>query len=91
MTKCITTRPGKECFLMGKSMCTLYPLTCLPVVDKCDTCKHVDPMGYCNVYISPKARWSLLGGCPLNTNRVVKEEEKKRINPLKASKKSKGK
>jgi len=49
-------------------------------------CKRIDGKK-CAAYISPTARWKL-GDCCLATHLIHTEEEKKFINPLKASKKS---
>lgn len=68
-----------------------------PCVDECDGCLKIfereitPPEGMilvqenvCVSYADPKAMHRL--GCPMKTNREISKEEKKRINPLKASK-----
>jgi hypothetical protein len=61
-------------------------------VEECIGCnKLVSDEGgnVCIAYISPKAIHRL--GCGLKSNREIVEEDKKKINPLKASKRSKKK
>lgn len=59
-------------------------------VEECIGCnKLVSDENVCIAYISPKAIHRL--GCGLKSNREIVEEDKKKINPLKASKRSKKK
>jgi len=62
-----------------------------PVVDSCKGCANlveVDGTSYCAVYQDPKLRW-VFGTCPMATHVERKwDEGKKKINPLKASKRA---
>ncbi len=62
-----------------------------PIIDKCVGCENTE-MEFCRVYAYPKAKWSA-GNCPLNTHiKKAAEEQKKALDPIKASKrKIKGK
>ena len=58
-------------------------------IEDCDGCKRIvaqDDQSYCGVYNSPLNRWSL-GICPMATHKKVEiKEDKRKLNPLKASK-----
>jgi hypothetical protein len=86
---CNSKRPGKACTFMGPKKC--IAVSCEFVVDKCGTCSNIAPDGYCDKYTHPKAKWTSVGGCPLNTNKVLVAVEVRKLNPIKASKKLKGK
>lgn len=42
----------------------------------------------CVAYLKPEA-WHRMGGCPLSSIRILETESKKKVNPLKASKRAK--
>ena len=90
---CTTVRKGKECSFAGKSRCGYILNTCFPIVEKCNGCNNIEVFNektYCKSYMSPEMTWKT--GCGLATNKVLKVEDTKKLNPLKASKKaSKGK
>lgn len=85
-------RQGK-CDYWDMVCCTSqYPGGCRPIVEQCKTagpkgssCSRI--IGHvCSVYLDPKVKWAH-GGCPLREKERVEKEERK-INPLKASKRS---
>ena len=87
---CQTVRKGNECFLMKASGCSFADGSCKPIIKKCEGCGKVsvvDEKSYCLSYPDPESRW-LTGTCTMATHikRDV-EQIKKKINPLKASKK----
>lgn len=56
-------------------------------VDMCEGCNRMFNLGNGNVcasYESPAA-WDRPGGCPLKSNKEIEDVDKKKINPLKAS------
>jgi len=62
-----------------------------PIDEKCNGCARteiVDEKELCKAYIQPSMKWRL-GDCGLATHIVTEEtSKKKKINPLKASKRS---
>ncbi|MCK5680163.1 PxxKW family cysteine-rich protein [bacterium] len=87
---CQTVKKGNDCFLMKSSGCSFADGSCNPIVDKCEGCAKItdfDDKKYCLSYPDPEIRW-IAGTCNLATHikRDV-EQIKKKINPLKASKK----
>ena len=65
-----------------------------PIVEKCAGCNKIYddgtlPIQFCISYAVPASRQRL--GCPLQSNREMTKEEIKKVNPLKASKRSKKK
>ena len=87
---CQTVRKGNECFLMKTSGCSFAGGSCKPIIDKCEGCAKicvVDGKSYCLCYPDPESRW-FNETCTMATHikRDV-EQIKKKINPLKASKK----
>jgi hypothetical protein len=70
--------------------CCFIDGSCKPIVEQCDGCAKVTEVGdskYCTCYPDPESRW-FNGTCTMATHikRDV-EQIKKKINPLKASKK----
>ncbi len=87
---CQTIKSGMECGFMTKSGCGFTGGSCVAIIEKCEGCNKILESAtgrFCKVYPDPIAKWSL-GGCPTASHlkREVKEEQK--INPLKASKRS---
>lgn len=77
---------SKCSFRSKNNICKAIGL-CERVIEKCSSCKH-NIESFCDVFIVPRVHWIALGGCPMDTNRVIKEEEvKHKLNPIKASKK----
>ena len=90
---CQTIKQGTECFFMGKNGCTFNGGSCHPIVESCQGCNKAvtTPHGtYCQSSPEPDVKWRM-GSCNLATH--VKRESDKvvKINPLKASKRSKKK
>jgi hypothetical protein len=66
-------------------------LTKTQVIDKCLGCKKITEDNFCEAYINPEGKWAV-GGCGISTHiSKLSEEVKKKINPLKASKRLKKK
>lgn len=89
---CTTTRKGMECFFMTPRGCSFNGGTCHEAIDKCNGCAHLVTLGerrFCKAFPDPAAKWAF-GTCNLATHveRKVKEEVVKKVNPLKASKRS---
>jgi hypothetical protein len=63
--------------------------------EKCGACNRVGDAGNCSVYQHPKAPalwWEHRNGCPMATFRYkVIEEQGKKVNPLKESRRSRRK
>ncbi len=100
--QCTTVKTGFECTFMAKKGCSFgVPSdTCQTVVPQCEgigieaegPCPnmHEWPTGkYCSIYASPGSKWQF-GICNMGVHVTVKEAVKKKINPLKASKKAAG-
>lgn len=90
---CTTTRKGQECFLMTKNGCSFLNGTCLPIVQQCEGCQQIvefNGQKYCKSVPDPSSKWGGQIGCNLATHitRKIDTGEQKKINPLKASKKS---
>lgn len=92
---CETIKRGVECVFMKKTGCSYNGGRCYPIVDKCEGCSRITefPSGkYCSSFTEPVLKW-LKGNCPMATHvkKVVEEPNQKKLNPLKASKRSMGK
>jgi hypothetical protein len=86
---CKTIKLNKECLFMTKNGC-LFPGGCNPIVEQCNGCSHVEdwPSGkFCACYVNPEHKWSAYD-CNRATHLSKEEEEKKFVDPLKASKKA---
>jgi len=89
---CETVKTGVDCAFMTKKGCGFNGGSCKVIVEKCTGCARILENGtgnYCRIYPDPSAKWAI-GGCPSASHlkKAVKEETQK-INPLKASKRSK--
>ncbi|MBN1381918.1 MAG: PxxKW family cysteine-rich protein [Deltaproteobacteria bacterium] len=89
---CQTTKAGIECVFMTKKGCGFNGGTCHPIIDKCEGCNKimtVEAGQYCRIYPDPAGKWGN-GRCP-QASHVKREvaESAQKINPLKASKRSK--
>jgi hypothetical protein len=62
------------------------------VIDKCKGCKRINESYCCTAYENPVEKWRV-GNCPLCTtiHRMMQDDTKKKVNPLKASKKARKK
>jgi len=89
---CQTVKAGMECAFMSKNGCGYAGGICKTIVEKCEGCNKIieyTSAKYCRVYPDPNAKWSI-GGCPTASHvKKGKEEVVQKINPLKASKRSK--
>ena len=91
---CATVKAGTECLFMSAKGCGYNGGSCHPITEQCDGCaKTAEYSGglYCLIYPDPAAKWSY-GRCPSATHNKedIKVVEQK-INPIKASKRAKGK
>ena len=87
---CQTVRNGNECFLMKSNGCSFVGGSCKTVVESCEGCAKIvayNDENYCSCFPDPSVKWQN-GTCNMATHvkRDV-EQIKKKINPLKASKK----
>jgi hypothetical protein len=89
--QCATIKDGTECTFMAKAGCTFNGGRCLTVLDKCEGCGNVRefPAGqFCAVFANPASKWTL-GRCNFATHlKSEAKKEEKKLNPLKASKRS---
>lgn len=88
--KCTTLKIGTECVFMIKEGCSFNGGRCHPIVEQCQGCSYVLSFAtgqYCKSYSDPRIKW-LNTRCNFATHYRVetKEEQRKKLNPLKASK-----
>ena len=87
---CQTIKVGTECFFMGKQGCTYNGGVCYPIIESCQGCgKAVTlPQGvFCQSCPEPQIKWKS-GSCNLATHVKLGAEKVVKLNPLKASKRS---
>ncbi|MBI3016104.1 MAG: hypothetical protein HYY65_13825 [Candidatus Tectomicrobia bacterium] len=90
---CATVRSGTECVFMKEKGCSFNGGECYPIVEACQGCAHVLelPTGkFCDAYGNPAVKW-VLGRCNYAThvnNGHQNNGSTKKLNPLKASKRS---
>ena len=100
--QCTTIKAGHECTFMSTAGCSFGAPseTCQTIVPQCEgvgveadgPCPNIQefPTGkYCSAYASPASKWQF-GLCNMGRHVKIKEAAKKKINPLKASKKAAG-
>jgi len=91
--RCTTIKVDTECFFMTPRGCTYPGGACKTIVADCEGCDHVQewPTGrYCSSTADPAARWTF-GTCNMATHvKIAHAVEKKKVNPLKASKRAGG-
>ena len=90
---CKTIRPGVDCPFMKASGCSFNGGSCHQIVEACGGCdrgKEFPTGWYCAACPDPQTKWRN-GNCNMATHVTaeVKVESDKKINPLKASKRSK--
>lgn len=89
---CETVKAGMECAFMSKKGCGFNGGICSIVIEKCEGCNKVieyTSAKYCKVYPDPKVKWAI-GSCPTASHvKKGKEEVVQKVNPIKASKRSK--
>jgi len=56
-----------------------YLLYRTKIVPQCEDCKKIIDENYCSAYINPSGKWENKGRCPLSTNYIVEDGEKKNI------------
>lgn len=64
----------KKCPMRKKDGSCALNIICLPIVEQCRGCDRVEN-GYCTVYTTPKAKWTLSKICPMASH--VKIESNK--------------
>ncbi|UCG11692.1 MAG: PxxKW family cysteine-rich protein [Deltaproteobacteria bacterium] len=87
---CQTIKQGTECTFMGKQGCNFNGGVCYPVVSSCQGCGKAVTVAqgdYCRSCPHPEIKWKN-GPCNLATHVTAKSEKVVKINPLKASKRS---
>ena len=88
---CSTLRQGFECIFMNKKGCQFNGGSCYPIIDQCDGCQRVVeyPTGkYCMSFLDPAVKWKN-GVCNMATHiQINTKKGNNKINPLKASKRS---
>ncbi|MDL2321033.1 PxxKW family cysteine-rich protein [Desulfosarcina sp. OttesenSCG-928-B08] len=89
--KCTTIREGMECAFMTAKGCGYKNGLCLEIVDQCRGCNRtleVSSGWYCSACPEPGIKWKA-GNCNLATHvATTAAEASQKINPLKASKRS---
>jgi hypothetical protein len=78
---------------MSAQGCSFNGGSCHTVVEQCEGCAQIKEYGsgqYCLTYGNPAAKWNL-GRCNFATHLKDAKKDDKKINPLKASKRSQGK
>ncbi|MGD8251908.1 MAG: PxxKW family cysteine-rich protein [Desulfobacterales bacterium] len=89
---CTTVRKGQECPFMTAVGCSYNDGICRQAVEQCDGCGRkveFSSAWYCSACPEPSARWKT-GSCNMATHVSASgADTKTKINPLKASKRSK--
>ncbi|MFB3925965.1 MAG: PxxKW family cysteine-rich protein [Syntrophales bacterium] len=89
---CQTVKVGYDCVFMTKKGCGFNGGSCHTIIENCEGCNKVLEITagrYCKIYPDPTAKWAV-GGCPTASHiKKAVSEENQKINPLKASKRSK--
>ena len=87
---CQTIKAGKECFFMSKQGCSYNGGVCYPIVESCQGCGKAVTLSegvYCQSCPDPQIKWKN-GSCNLATHIKSGAEQVVKLNPLKASKRS---
>ncbi len=91
-SECQTVKKGQVCVHMNKThgCAATSKGMCFAVCSQCEGCENQTRSNtnlrmYCDVYAKPRAMWNR-GDCPMATHLHVEETKKKKINPIKASK-----
>lgn len=91
---CTTVKAGSDCAFMTKVGCGYNGGSCHPVVETCEGCQRVKELEtgrYCSTYPNPAQKWKT-GNCNFATHiKVEKVQQQNKVNPIKASKRLKGK
>ncbi len=90
---CTTIKAGMECHFMSAKGCTYNGGFCHEIVEKCESCNRSTELSskwYCTACPEPSLKWKT-GTCNLASHvSATTAQAKTKINPLKASKRSKG-
>jgi len=93
MLSCVTIKSGKACIFMKKGGCSYNGGKCHPVVERCTGCANIEELTtgrFCRIFAEPSVKWNL-GKCGMATHiQDTRDTETpvKKVNPLKASKRS---
>lgn len=91
---CTTVREGHECTFMKKQGCGFRGGSCHPIVEQCNGCNRVvscNAASYCVSAPEPALKWRN-GVCNLATHvKADAAKQQAKINPIKASKRARGK
>lgn len=93
MLACATLKQGKPCIFMKKSGCSYNGGRCHVIVEACQGCDRVEVYAagsFCSVFAEPESKW-IGGSCNMasHVQKAVEDEgAAKKVNPLKASKRS---
>ena len=90
--QCITIKKGVECAFMTSKGCNFNGGRCHEVVEACNGCNKaitLDEGTFCTIAPNPSAKW-VRGHCNFasHAKRSAENENGKKINPLKASKRA---
>jgi len=89
---CTTVRKGVECPFMTAQGCSYNGGICHAIVEQCEGCKRaleLESGWYCSACPDPSLKWKN-GSCNMATHvSASTTENKAKVNPLKASKRSK--
>jgi len=86
-------KEGKSCIFMKKTGCSYNGGQCHLVVESCEGCDHAEAYSagsFCTIFAEPELKW-IGGACNMAThaqNGMDEDGASKKINPLKASKRS---
>ena len=87
---CTTVKEGTECPFMTAAGCSYNGGSCHEVIEECNGCKRTAEFNnawYCTACPEPSVKWKN-GFCNLASHVVAQKKEGQKINPLKASKRS---
>lgn len=90
---CSTVKEGVYCSFMTGSGCSFNGGRCHPVIENCEGCDKVTAYSsgsYCASFPNPNVKWEF-GRCNFASHLKTEKVEAKKLNPLKASKRSAGK
>ena len=89
---CETIRKGMDCGFMSKKGCSYNGGLCHEVVEQCNGCNRTvecSSQWYCTAFPEPSIKWKT-GNCNMASHVVAAASQNKaKLNPLKASKRSK--
>ncbi len=90
---CITVKPGVECSFMSKKGCSFNGGSCHQIIESCTGCARVltnDLGSFCASFPDPTIKWKR-GACNFATHVKAAAAVEQKVNPLKASKRARGK